>query len=81
VSGEHSARINVDWQACQGRGLCHELLPELIALDDWGYPVVTGVVPVPLLSDARSAVRGCPQLALSLLPEPGSRRQPRSERR
>ena len=36
----------VDPTACTGHGLCAELLPELIALDEWGYPVIDGQ-PVP----------------------------------
>jgi thiamine biosynthesis lipoprotein len=36
----------VDRIRCDGRGLCAELLPELIRLDDWGYPILTpGSVP------------------------------------
>jgi hypothetical protein len=31
-----TARLRVDWPACQGRGLCFEVLPELISLDEWG---------------------------------------------
>jgi ferredoxin len=75
--------LRVDWQACQGRGLCHELLPELITLDDWGYPVVSGPVPTRLMPDARAAVRACPQLALTLVPVPSRRSRgtgPRSRR-
>jgi ferredoxin len=60
------ARLRVDWQACQGRGLCHEVLPELISLDDWGYPVVVGDVSADLLGHAGRAVRSCPELALTL---------------
>ena len=30
----------VDRIACDGFGMCAELLPELIELDDWGYPIV-----------------------------------------
>jgi ferredoxin len=62
-------RLRVDWPRCTGRGLCHELLPEVVDLDDWGYPV-TSREPVPreLVSEARSAVRLCPQLALRLVP-------------
>ena len=60
------SRLRVDWPACQGRGLCHELLPEVVDLDEWGYPVVTGAVPDDLRSDARAAVRACPRLALRL---------------
>ena len=59
--------IRVDWPACRARGLCHELLPEIVDLDEWGYPVVTGPVAPELLSDARAAVRACPQLALRLV--------------
>ena len=61
-------RLRVDWPRCAGRGVCHELLPELVDLDDWGYPVVAGPVPQELLGPARSAVRMCPQLALRLVP-------------
>jgi ferredoxin len=35
-----SARLLVDPVACTGHGLCAELLPELIVLDAWGYPVL-----------------------------------------
>lgn len=63
---ERRARLRVDWQACAGRGLCHEVLPELISLDDWGYPVVAADVPDELRAHAGRAVRTCPELALSL---------------
>lgn len=59
--------LRVDWPACRARGLCFEVLPELIELDDWGYPVVTGPVTDALLADAREAVRVCPRLALRLV--------------
>lgn len=59
-------QLRVDWPECRARGLCHELLPEIVALDEWGYPVVTAPVPDELLADARAAVRACPRLALHL---------------
>jgi ferredoxin len=59
-------QLRVDWPACKGRGLCHEVLPELIDLDEWGYPIIKGPVTRGLLDDAREAVRVCPQLALRL---------------
>ncbi|MFA6300173.1 MAG: ferredoxin [Nocardioides sp.] len=63
-----SARtLRVDWPACTARGLCRELLPEIVELDPWGYPVVTGEVTEDLLADARAAVRACPQLALRIV--------------
>jgi hypothetical protein len=34
-----TARLHIDWTACDGRGLCQELLPELLARDEWGYPL------------------------------------------
>jgi ferredoxin len=63
-----SKRLRVDWIACDGHGVCAELLPELIRLDDWGYPIVgpDGEVPKPLLKHARRAVQACPKLALLL---------------
>jgi ferredoxin len=63
-----SRRLRVDWPACKGRGLCFEVLPELIELDEWGYPVITGEVNEHLLRLAREAVRTCPTLALKLAP-------------
>ena len=61
------ARLRVDFIACDGRGLCAEALPELISLDDWGFPVVSSrPVPPRLLADARETVRLCPKLALRL---------------
>ena len=60
-------RLRVDFIACDGRGLCAEALPELITLDDWGFPIVsTRAVPARLLADARATVRLCPKLALRL---------------
>ena len=58
-------RLEVDWQACDARGLCAELLPEAVALDDWGYPLV-GEVPRRAAGAAREAVRSCPTAALNL---------------
>jgi ferredoxin len=60
-------RLRVDWPACKAHGLCAEVLPEHVQLDDWGYPVVTGEVPDELLRLARAAVSLCPVNALRLL--------------
>jgi ferredoxin len=60
-------RIAVDRIRCDGRGLCAELFPEVISLDDWGYPVVAaGSVPDHLLPMAELAVSSCPVMALRL---------------
>ncbi len=59
--------LNVDAVACDGHGLCADLFPEGIVLDDWGYPIlVTREVPPGLVTTARRAVAACPKLALSL---------------
>ena len=59
--------MEVDMIACAGHGVCAELLPEWIRLDDWGYPIVTeGAIPDALLPHARQAVARCPLLALTL---------------
>ena len=60
------AQLRVDPIACDGRGLCAEILPELVTLDDWGFPIISGDVPASLAEDAREAVRVCPKLALWL---------------
>ena len=61
--------LSVDPIACDGRGVCAELFPERIQLDDWGYPIID---PKPieayLLSHARRCVSSCPVLALRLEP-------------
>jgi len=51
--------------ACAGHGVCAELLPELIRLDPWGYPLLADApVPAGLAGHARRAVAACPTLAL-----------------
>ena len=68
--------IEVDRIRCDGYGMCAELLPEMIELDDWGYPILRpGQVPPDLLTLARRAVDVCPVRALRLA-APASRRQP-----
>jgi ferredoxin len=62
-----TTNLVVDRIACDGFGMCAELLPELIDLDDWGYPIVReGGVPDALMDHARRAVAVCPVLALRL---------------
>ncbi|MCQ9131686.1 ferredoxin [Streptomyces hilarionis] len=57
--------LRIDRIACTGHGLCAELLPELIDLDEWGYPIVVDpAVPGGLRAHARRAVAACPRLAL-----------------
>ncbi len=63
--------LRVNPIACKAHGLCAELLPERIALDDWGYPIVDErPIPPELEGHARRAVEACPTLALLLRPQP-----------
>jgi ferredoxin len=67
--------LAVDWPRCRGHGVCAQALPEIVDTDPWGYPlVVADEVPDALLGHARRAVRGCPELALRLVPWPDVRR-------
>ncbi len=60
-------RLRVDPTRCDGSGLCAELLPERVKLDDWGYPMIDrNQFGDKVLSMARRAVRECPRLALRL---------------
>lgn len=78
-------RLAVDWPACKAHGVCAELLPEIVQLDEWGYPIVApGPVPAALKRHAQRAVSSCPTLALRLVPaederavSDGSRRRAR----
>jgi ferredoxin len=65
-------RLRIDPIACDGRGVCAELLPELLRFDDWGYPILEDdVVPPDLVKTARVACDLCPKLALHLEAERG----------
>jgi ferredoxin len=60
-------KITINPITCDGHGVCAELLPELIDLDDWGYPIVRSKeVPPHLEAMARRARDVCPVLALQL---------------
>ena len=67
-------KISVDPTLCAGYGLCRELLPEVIALDEWGYPILaateaprtTAYVPVEAEKFAKNAAVNCPRLALKI---------------
>ncbi len=60
-------RLRVDPIGCVGHGICEELLPEMIRLDDWGYPILHDVdVKRSQMDDVRRAIAACPALALRL---------------
>jgi ferredoxin len=66
-----TTKLLIDWTRCEGRGLCIELLPEVLVSDDWGYPLAAhqgGSLDVPPRARqyAEEAVKECPRLALRL---------------
>lgn len=64
-----SQPLRVNPILCTGHGLCAELLPEHISLDEWGYPIVSDEpLPKNLQKLARRAMTHCPALALTLVP-------------
>jgi ferredoxin len=62
-----SATVHINPIACEAHGMCAELLPERVTLDEWGYPILDGR---PLsgseLEHAIRAARACPTSALLL---------------
>lgn len=70
-----ATELVIDWTRCQARGVCLDLLPQLLRPDDWGYPIGrhTGrTLPIDARTqeDAQTAVRECPRLALRLSDTP-----------
>jgi ferredoxin len=62
-----SERLKVNMIECDGHGLCAEIVPELVGLDEWGYPIISPAsVPDHLRKHVRKAVTLCPRLALRL---------------
>lgn len=61
-------RLRINPTLCEGYGYCAELVPELITLDDWGFPIVSSrdIEDEGLLSLSRRAVATCPRLALMI---------------
>jgi ferredoxin len=61
-------RLRVNPILCQGYGYCAEIVPERIAVDDWGFPIIS-LDPIDddrVLRLAERAVATCPRLALIL---------------
>ncbi len=65
MSATRAVTLRINPIACEAHGMCAELLPELIRLDDWGYPIIDeSEVPPDLLGLAWRAVDACPTLAV-----------------
>lgn len=57
-------RLEIDRTRCAGHGLCAALAPDLIDLDEWGFPMLRHrPAPEP---DLRRLAAACPALALRL---------------
>jgi ferredoxin len=69
VSGRE-LHLRVNPILCDGAGYCAEIVPELIQLDDWGYPVLStdAVNDLALRRLAERAAAQCPRAALLLIP-------------
>jgi ferredoxin len=70
-------RLRLNPILCDGLGYCAELVPELISLDEWGYPIVDRrpITDDRWLRHARRAVAACPRVALSLVVADASERR------
>jgi ferredoxin len=59
--------LRVNPIVCDGHGLCAELFPERIELDEWGFPIIDDApIPRALEEHARRAADACPVVALRL---------------
>jgi ferredoxin len=68
MSPRNDLRLRVDWIRCDGYGLCGDLLPELIELDEWRYPILPrGPIDRSLLNDVQRTIDCCPMRALALV--------------
>jgi ferredoxin len=66
-----SRTLRVNPITCDGSGLCAELFPERVSLDEWGYPIIDPGPITPELEDhAERAVAACPTMALLALGRP-----------
>jgi ferredoxin len=72
-------RLSVDPIKCKAHGMCGELLPERIRMDDWGYPIIDPrALSDDILDHAHRAVADCPRAALrvELVDDPSARHRP-----
>ena len=61
-------RIEVDWELCDGQGVCAEIAPTVFEVTDDDQVRVLDPNPAPALQGSVSAaVRGCPKTALRLV--------------
>lgn len=64
-------KIDVDYDRCEGHGLCAEQAPALFSLDDEAeltYRAEGSEVPADQAAQARAAIASCPVAALREIP-------------
>ncbi|HTW10484.1 MAG TPA: ferredoxin [Acidimicrobiales bacterium] len=62
-------KLLLDPTKCDGFGFCAELLGDVVALDEWGFPVLAGGnLPAERLRAARQAAKMCPRRAIQVVP-------------
>lgn len=67
MTPEDSMKIVLDRPRCEGYGLCEEVAPKLMHLDDAGELVIdVEETDESNIEDAKAAVRVCPVAALKL---------------
>jgi ferredoxin len=60
-----ATRLRVNPITCTAHGMCAELLPERISLDEWGYPILDErALTAEQLGHAKRAAEACPTFAL-----------------
>lgn len=62
MSGQ-AGSLAIDWTRCDRHGLCAALAPELVTLDEWGFPLLRSSAAADL-ADLRAVAAVCPALAL-----------------
>ena len=75
MSAAVERRLRVNPTLCTGYGYCAEIVPELVSVDDWGFPIVDSrpIQDENVLALARRAVATCPRLALIIDESPPER--------
>jgi ferredoxin len=68
-------KVRIDAGKCQGHGRCYDLAPEIFGEDDEGYGQVRGDGGLPSAAEqqARLAAMNCPENAVELAEQEGSR--------
>jgi ferredoxin len=62
-------KLEVDWDRCEGHGMCESTAPEMFQLDDNGdMHLLLDGVPADLEAKVAAAAKACPMTALKVTP-------------